>query len=85
MAMFRKTAAELFSKIEKPEEVSANNVTALAEVVSYANEGEYAALFKKCLAGYRATANKQEGELKAVNKALDVLRRCGIDVGAPVR
>lgn len=75
MALRRKTAAALFAKIAKPAEPSAGNVIALAEVISYANEGEFAEAFKKCLAGYRAKKNKPESELKDVNKALDVLIR----------
>ena len=75
MELRRKTAAELFAKIEHPDEVSAENVKALAEVISYANEGRYAETFKKCVEGYRAKPGKSEDEIRAVNAALKVLNR----------
>ena len=75
MALRRKTAAELFAKIKNPSEVSAMNLKALAEVISYANEGKYADSFKKCLEGYRAKAGKSADEVKDVNNILGVLLR----------
>ena len=75
MALRRKTAAELFAKIKNPSEVSATNLKALAEVISYANEGKYADSFTKCLAGYRAKADKSADEVKDVNNILGVLLR----------
>ena len=75
MALRRKTAAELFAKIKNPSEVSATNLKALAEVISYANEGRYADSFKKCLDGYRAKAGKSADEVKDVNNILGVLLR----------
>ena len=75
MALRRKTAAALFAKIERPGEVSAANLKALAEVISYANEGDYADSFRKCLDSYRAKADKSADEVKDVNNALKVLLR----------
>ena len=75
MALRRKTAAELYAKIADPKAATAANVTALAEVVSYANEGVYAESFKKALAGFRALKDKPKGDVAAVNKALNVLIR----------
>ena len=75
MALRRQTAETLFAKIAKPEEPTAENVKALAEVISYANEGKYAETFKKCLEAYRAKVDKPEKEVKAVNAALAVLTR----------
>ncbi len=77
MALRRKTAADLYGKIAKPSEPTAANVQALAEVVSYANEGRYAADFKACLEAYRRNPGSAE-EVKAVNKALKVLERNGL-------
>lgn len=85
MALRRKTAAELFAKIERPDETSAENVKALAEVISYANEGKYAESFKKCLDAYRAKAGKPENEIKAVNAALAVLTRNRVVDVEPVK
>ena len=85
MALRRKTAAELFAKIEKPDEVSAANLKALAEVISYANEGKYADAFRKCLEAYRAKAGKSEDEVKSVNNALGVLRRNRVVDAEPVK
>ena len=50
---------------------------ALAEVVSYANEGAYCAAFWRALEAYRAKPG-DENEVKAVNSALDVLIRNGV-------
>ena len=75
MALRRKTAANLFAKIKDPSAVSAENLKALAEVISYANEGKYSDSFKKCLEAYRAKAGKSADEVKSVNAALKVLIR----------
>ena len=75
MTLRRKTAANLFAKIKDPSVVSAENVKALAEVISYANEGKYSDSFKKCLEAYRAKAGKSADEVKSVNDALKVLIR----------
>ena len=75
MALRRETAAKLFAKIEKPEEPTADNVKALAEVISYANEGKFADAFRKCLKAYGEKANKPADEVSGVNGALKVLVR----------
>ena len=85
MALRRKTAAGLFARIENPDEVSAANLKALAEVVSYANEGKCADAFRKCLDAYRAKANKPADEVRDVNNAIDVLRRNGVVNVEPVK
>lgn len=74
MKLRRETAARLFAKIESPEKGTAANVKALAEVVSYANEGVYKAAFEAALKAYRAKPGDAK-EIESVNKALDVLIR----------
>ena len=77
MELRRDTAAKLYAKIADPKAATADNVKALAEVVSYANEGEYCASFWRALEAYRASPGPAD-EVKEVNKALDVLVRNGI-------
>ena len=74
MALRRETAAKLFAKIADPKAATADNVKALAEVISYANEGEYKAAFDAALEAYRAK-HGDKNEVNDVNKALDVLVR----------
>ena len=74
MALRRQTAAKLFARIADPKVPSADNVKALAEVVSYANEGVYREAFERALEGYRARPGSED-EVKGVNGALDVLIR----------
>lgn len=74
MALRRETAAKLFAKIADPKAATAENVKALGEVISYANEGEYKAAFDAALAAYRAKPGDKE-DVDGVNKALDVLVR----------
>ena len=74
MALRRKTAAALYAKIAEPRKPTAANVKALAEVVSYANEGKYAEDFKACLEAYRAAPGPAK-EVDSVNKSLAVLAR----------
>ena len=65
MALRRKTAAELFAKIAEPKVPSAGNVIALAEVVSYAMEGEQKEAWDKAVAGLLATIkSNSDAELK---------------------
>ena len=73
----RETAAKLFAKIADPKAATAENVKALAEVISYANEGAYAEAFKAALEAYRAKPGDAD-EVKGVNGALDVLVRNGV-------
>ena len=74
MALRRETAAKLFAKIADPKAATAENVKALAEVISYANEGVYAEAFRAALAAYKAKPG-DANEVKGVNGALDVLVR----------
>ena len=73
----RSTAAKLYAKIADPKAATADNVKALAEVISYANEGEYCASFWCALEAYRANPGPAD-EVKDVNNALDVLVRNGV-------
>ena len=75
MALRRRTAAALFAQVADPSAATAENVKKLAEVVSYANEGEYAACFQKALKAYRALKDRPADEVKGVEKVLDVLKR----------
>ena len=77
MALRRETAAKLFAKIADPKAATAANVKALAEVVSYAYEGEYKAAFDAALEAYRAKPGDKK-EVDGVNKDLDVLVRNGV-------
>ena len=74
MELRRRTAAALYAKIADPAAATAANVKALAEVVSYANEGAYAAAFQAALAAYKSKPGDAD-EVKSVNAALDVLVR----------
>ena len=86
MAERRATAAKLFAKIADPKAADAETVKALAEVISYAfegeftfeREGEYKKAFDAALKAYREKDPKDEKELKSVNDALRVLIRGGI-------
>ena len=75
MKLRRETAARLFAKIGDPKAATAANVKALAEVISYANEGVWAESFKAALEALRATKPEKK-VVDDVNKALDVLVRC---------
>ena len=74
MAERRATAAKLYAKIADPKAATADNVKALAEVISYADEGAYASDFRNALEAYRAKPG-DEREIKSVNDALNVLIR----------
>ena len=74
MKLRRETAAKLFARIADPKAATAENVKALGEVVSYANEGEYKEAFEAALAAYKAK-HGDEKEVKGVNDALGVLVR----------
>ena len=78
MKLRRETAAKLFAKIADPKSVNAETVKALAEVVAYANEGEYQTSFANALKAYREMKPTNEKEVKSVNDALKVLVRGGI-------
>ncbi len=74
MELRRETAAKLFAKIADPKAATAENVKALGEVISYANEGEFKAAFDAALEAYRAKPGDAK-EVEGVNSALDVLVR----------
>lgn len=86
MSERRATAARLFAKIADPNASDAATVTALAEVIAYAFEGEYTydrlgeykTLFDAALKAYRESKPTDEQEVNAVNDALKVLIRGGI-------
>lgn len=75
MELRRETAAALFAKIADPKAATAENVKALGEVISYANEGEYATAFNEALEAYRAKPGKDRKEVGSVNEALGILIR----------
>ena len=86
MALRRETAAKLFAKIADPKAATAANVNALAEVISYANEGKYAEAYKATAGAYKAKLDglkddqlkKMKGELESVRKSINVLIRGGV-------
>jgi hypothetical protein len=77
MALRRETAAKLYAKIPDPKSATAETLKALAEVVSYANEGVYAKDFQTCLENYRKSSHPEK-ELREVSSALEVLVRCKV-------
>ena len=77
MALRRETAAKLYAKIPDPKSATAETLKALAEVISYANEGVYAKDFWACVENYRKMSHPEK-ELKSVATALEVLVRCKV-------
>jgi len=81
----RKTAAALYAKLEKPLAPTADNMLAMAEVISYAKEGEIAATWKKLAEEFHgvldgmsdAELTAQKGKLLRLRDALDMLIRNG--------
>ena len=86
MASRRKTAAELYAKLTKPLAPTAENMLAMAEVISYANEGEYASTWQRLAGEYHAVLdrmsddelNAQKAVLIRLRNALDTLIRGGV-------
>jgi hypothetical protein len=86
MKLRRETAGRLFAGIADPSAPTADNVQALAEVVSYAMEGGQKEAWEKAVAGYLAAVSaKSDAELKAsagelvkVRNSLRVLERNGL-------
>ncbi len=74
MELRRKTAESLFAAIPNPAKGDADTLIALAEVISYANEGVYKKAFEAALEAY----GKNPADKNRVNKALSVLVRCGV-------
>ena len=82
MALRRKTAGLLYAKISDPAAPTAENVMALAEVVSYAMEGEAAQMWTKAANGYLEAVKAKgdavrssAGEIVKVRNSLRVLER----------
>ena len=86
MALRRETAAKLFAKLEKPLKPTAKNMMAMAEVISYAKEGEFKEAWAKLAHEYHdvldqmsdAEFNAQKGDLIALRNQLDTLIRAGV-------
>ena len=76
MALRRETAAKLFAKIADPAAVDVTTLKALAEVISYANEGAYKTAFEACLAAARGKFGEQDRA--EANKSIEVLVRNGV-------
>ena len=76
MALRRETASRLYAKIPDPAAVDVPTLKALAEVISYANEGKYKAAFDACLSAARGKFG--EKDRADANKAIDVLVRNGV-------
>ena len=74
MELRREMAATLYAKIADPKAATAANVKALAEVISYANEGQYKEAFEAALEAYRANPGDKR-EVDDVNKSLHILVR----------
>jgi hypothetical protein len=74
MKLRRETAEKLYSKIADPAEGDEATLLALAEVVGYANEGQYAESFSKALEAFRRSGY-DEAAKKRVNAQLNVLVR----------
>lgn len=75
MALRRKIAAELFAKIQKPIEPTADNMQAVGEVIGYAREGEYEAAWKAIVPAFCAKLDAAtDAELAAMKSDLLKLR-----------
>lgn len=79
----RKTAAELFAKIEKPVKPTAANMEALGEVIGYAREGQYEKTWRETASAFHGVLDKmtdaewtaQKRELLHLRNTLDMLIR----------
>ena len=86
MARRRETAAALYANLPKPLAPTAENMLAMAEVISYAKEGEYATAWQKLAHEYHAVLdrmsddelNAQKAVLIKLRNALDTLIRGGV-------
>ncbi len=75
MALRRATAAKLYAKIEKPVLPTVKNMMAMAEVISYAKEGEYKETWKKLAEEFHGVLDKMtDAELTAQKRDLITLR-----------
>ena len=86
MALRRETAAKLFARLEKPLKPTVENMMAMAEVISYAKEGEYATAWQKLADEFHgvldrmsdAELNAQKSKLLQLRGQLDTLIRAGV-------
>jgi len=86
MKLRRSTAAELFAKLEKPLAPTADNMLAMAEVISYAKEGEIADAWLKLAKAFHgvldgmsdAELTAQKDKLLKLRNGLDTLIRGGV-------
>ena len=86
MALRRQTAKALYAKLKTPIAPTTENMLALAEVISYANEGEYADVWRKLAKDYCGVIDKmsdadltaRKGLLLRLRDALDALVKGGV-------
>ena len=86
MAQRRQTAAALYAKIQKPLAPTAENMMAMAEVISYAKEGEFAQTWMKLSEEFHGVLDRmtdaelaaQKGQLLKLRNQLDTLIRAGV-------
>ena len=82
----RQTAAALYAKIQKPLAPTVENMMAMAEVISYAKEGEYAETWQKLAEEFHGVLDKmtdaelaaKKGQLITLRNQLDTLIRGGV-------
>lgn len=78
-ALRRKTAAELYAKLEKPLVPTVENMLAMAEVISYAKEGEIAVSWKELANEFHDVLDRMSDEELAVQKKQLLKLRDGLD------
>jgi len=86
MALRRQTAKELYAKLQKPLVPTAENMLAMAEVISYAKEGECATTWQNLAEEFHGVLDRMSDEELAAQKdvliklrnALDTLVRGGV-------
>ena len=86
MALRRETAAKLFAKLEKPLAPTIPNMMAMAEVISYAKEGEYDTAWQNLAEAFHGVLDKMtddelkanKGELIRLRNQLDTLIKAGV-------
>ena len=86
MALRRKTAAQLFAKIEKPVKPTIENMEALGEVIGYVREGAYEKTWQETANAFHEVLDKMSDAEWTANKTallklretLDTLIRAGV-------
>ena len=86
MALRRETAAKLYARLAKPLAPTVENMMAMAEVISYAKEGEFAETWMKMSKEFHAVLDKmtdaelnaKKADLLKLRNQLDTLIRAGI-------